>query len=139
MTSKLKLKEGEVFSILVGRLKKSKSEVASDLKISDQTLSKSFSSELLTTNIKRRAAEYLKVAESYFTGWYIPNLSESDFDMLKEPDVKYENRILLDELTAGQVMKYLEEKDIRFEEERIRHYRERERLLAIIENLTKPK
>ena len=137
MTTKFKLKEGEVLGILIGRLRKSKSEVAEDLKISVQTLSKSFASELLTSNIKRKAANYLNVVESYFSGWYVPNLSESDFDSLDEPEMKYENKMGLEELTASEVMKYLEERDRRFDEERIRYYKERDRLLAIIENLTK--
>lgn len=111
MTTKFKLKEGEVLGILIGRLRKSKSEVAEDLKISVQTLSKSFASELLTSNIKRKAANYLNVVESYFSGWYVPNLSESDFDSLNEPEMKYENKMGLDELTASEVMKYLEERD----------------------------
>lgn len=50
MGSKIKLKEGEVLNILVGRLKKSKSEIALDLNVSDQTLSKAFASEVLTLN-----------------------------------------------------------------------------------------
>lgn len=132
METKLKLKEGEVLNILIGRLKKTKSEVAIDLNISDQTLSKAFNSEFLTSNIKQRSAAYLGVSESFFSGWYVSNLSEGEWNVMNEPDVKYESRIKVDELTAGEVMRYLEEKDRR-------HYEERARLLGIIENLTKSK
>ena len=115
METKIKLKEGEVLGILIGRLQKPKSEVAIDLNISDQTLSKSFNSEILTLNIKQRAAAYLGVVESYFSGWYVPNLSDADFDALKEPDVKYGKRVKVDELTAAEVLRYLEglEEEIR--------------------------
>lgn len=129
MESKLKLKEGEVLNILIGRLKKTKSEVAIDLNISDQTLSKAFGSEFLTENIKRRAAQYLGVVESYFGGWYVPDLCDADFDQLNEPEPVYE-KATNGVLTASDVMKYLEEKDRR-------HYAERDRLLGIIEALSK--
>ena len=115
---------------MIKRLNKDKSEIAVDLNISVQTLSKSFSSEFLTRNIRERAAAYLNVPESFFGGWYIPNLSDSDFNLVEEPAVKYERELRIDSLTAGEVMRYLEEKDRR-------HYDERARLLGIIENLTK--
>lgn len=132
MGSKIKLKEGEVLNILVGRLKKSKSEIALDLNISDQTLSKAFASEVLTLNMKQRAAAYLGVTEGYFSGWYVSDLDGADFDALNEPEPVYVKAPPMEPLTAAQVMNYLEEKDRR-------HYEERARLLGIIENLTKPK
>lgn len=132
MGSKIKLKEGEVLNILVGRLKKSKSEIALDLNVSDQTLSKAFASEVLTLNMKQRAAAYLGVKESYFSGWYVADLDNDDFDALQEPEPVYLRASSSEPLTAKQVMDYLEEKDRR-------HYDERARLLGIIENLTKPK
>lgn len=132
MGSKLKLKEGEVLNILIGRLKKTKSEVAVDLNISDQTLSKAFASEFLTLNIKQRAASYLGVSESYFSGWFVPDLSDAEFEALNEPVGQYGKGGGGCELTAGEVMRYLEEKDRQ-------HYAERNRLLTIIENLTKSK
>ena len=131
MGSNIKLKEGEVLNILMGRLKKSKSEIAIDLNISDQTLSKAFASEFLTLNIKHRAAAYLGVKESYFSGWYVADMDGADFDALNEPDPVYvRGGSGSDPLTAAQVMNYLEEKDRR-------HYEERARLLGIIENLTR--
>ena len=133
MDSKIKLKEGEVLNILVSRLKKSKSEIALDLNFSEQTLSKAFASEVLTLNMKQRAAAYLGVKESYFSGWYVADLDGADFDALNEPEPVYvRGSSGSDPLTAVQVMNYLEEKDRR-------HYEERARLLGIIENLTKPK
>lgn len=131
MESKMKLREGEVFDFLVKRLQKDKSEIANDLNISVQTLSKAFASEFLTRNIKQRAAAYLKVPESFFTGWYMPSLSDMELDVLNEPESPlYDRRVHLDTLTASEVMRYLEDKDRR-------HYEERARLLGIIENLTK--
>lgn len=69
------------------------------------------------------------MVESYFGGWYIPDLSDGDFDQLNEPEPVYE-KATNGVLTAAEVMKYLEEKDRR-------HYEERDRLLGIIEALTK--
>lgn len=130
MDSKIKLKEGEVLNILVSRLKKSKSEIALDLNISDQTLSKAFASEILTLNMKQRAAAYLGVSAGYFSGWYVADLDVGDFDVLQEEAPVYVKGARGgDPLTAAQVMNYLEEKDRR-------HYEERARLLGIIENLT---
>ena len=115
---------------MIKRLNKDKSEIAVDLNISVQTLSKAFSSEFLTRNIRQRAAAYLDVPESFFGGWYVPNLSDSDFDVVSEPAVKYEREWRIDSLPAAEVRRYLEEKDRR-------HWEERARLLGIIENLTK--
>ena len=131
MDSKIKLKEGEVLNFLLSRLKKSKSEVALDLNISDQTLSKAFASEVLTLNMKQRAAAYLGVSPSYFSGWYVADTADGDFDVVQEPEPVYvRGGSGSGPLTAAQVMNYLEEKDRR-------HYEERARLLGIIENLTK--
>lgn len=141
MESKIKLREGEVLDFMVKRLNKDKSEIAADLNISVQSLSKSFSSEFLTRNIKQRAAAYLGVPESFFGGWYVPNLSDDDVAaaVVEEPRLEYRRTERVGELTAEQVLKYLEEKDRWFEGERMRHFEERGRLLTIIENLTKPK
>lgn len=51
--------------------------------------------------------------------------------MMNEPDIKYDKK-KVDDMTAAEVLRYLEEKDRR-------HYEERARLLGIIENLTKTK
>lgn len=137
MESKIKLREGEVFDILVKRLNKDKSEIAIELNISVQTLSKAFASEILTRNIRQRAAILLGVPESFFNGWYVPNLKDDDIGIVEEPRLEYQRAGQVGELTADQVLKYLEEKDKWFEGERVRHYEERARLLGIIENLTK--
>lgn len=139
MDSKIKLREGEVLDILVKRLNKEKSEIAGALNITPQHLSNVFKSEFLTQNIKQRAAVLFGVPESFFGGWYLPNLSDDDLaDMVEESRFEYrKGRGGVNDLTAGEVFKYLEEKDRWFEGERVRHFEERGRLLAIIENLTK--
>lgn len=120
MESKIKLREGEVFDILVKRLNKDKSEIAIELNISVQTLSKAFASEILTRNIRQRAAILLGVPESFFNGWYVPNLKDDDIGIVEEPRLEYQRAGQVGELTADQVLKYLEEKDKWFEEERVR-------------------
>ena len=98
MESKIKLREGEVFDILVKRLNKDKSEIAIELNISVQTLSKAFASEILTRNIRQRAAILLGVPESFFNGWYVPNLKDDDIGIVEEPRLEYQR--------AGQVASF---------------------------------
>lgn len=72
MERKIKLKEGEVLNILVSRTRKTKSEIANDLEISDQHLANSFKSESLTQNVRAKAAALLGVEDWYFNGYYVP-------------------------------------------------------------------
>lgn len=115
---------------------KSVTDVAKLLEIHPNHLSKIFKSEYLTSKIKSKAAKVFGVDESIFSGNTIANFSHS---VVSEPEVKYQKNGRVHELTAAEVLNYLEEKDRTFEEERKRHYEERARLLGIIENLTKPK
>lgn len=137
MDNKKKQKQGKILLLLSNRSKEKKEEIAKSLDIHPSHLSKIFNSEILTSKVRRKAATYFDVDEAIF-------YSEPSDDLLKyqdevnEPRVEYQaagNRV--EEMTAGQILKYLEDKDRRFDVERERYFHERSRLLAIIENLTK--
>lgn len=125
MIEKTTLKEGEVLLLMQRKSGKSVSEVAQLLEIHPNHLSKIFKSEKLSSKIRIKAANVFGVHESDFSGNTMTEFPQS----ANEPDVKYEKR-KVEEMSAAEVMRYLEEKDKR-------HYDERGRLLAIIENLTK--
>lgn len=94
-------------------------------------MSKLFKSEVLTLKVKSGAAALFGVDESVFDSGLYPDVPEVDPVYANEKAAGgYEQGRRLDNLTAAEVMKYLEEKDRR-------HYEERARLLGIIENLTK--
>lgn len=122
--------EGEVLLLLVKRSKKSNTEIAKMLDIHPNHLSKLFKSEKLTIKIKQKAANAFGVPVSWFEGKYLPHIPGFDFHV-DEPEVEYSKEAFGD-MTATDVLRYLEEKDRR-------HYEERARLLGIIENLTKSK
>lgn len=127
MNVKTTLKEGEVLLLLQRKSGKTVAEVAHLLEIHPNHLSKIFKSEKLTSKIRNKAALIFGVQESDFSGNSIAEFPQS----ANEPDVKYDSK-KIEDLSASEVMRFLEEKDER-------HYIERGRLLAIIENLTKPK
>lgn len=137
MDNEKSLTEGEALLLLVRRSGKQGVEIAKMLNIHPNHLSKLFKSERLTSKIKNRAAHIFNVPLSTFDA--IDSDSISLPDAINEPESIYEKRPKIENLTAGDVLKYLEEKDRWFEDERRRYYEERGRLLAIIENLTKPK
>lgn len=128
MNDKTPLKEGETLLILQRKSGKSVTEIAKLLEIHPNHLSKIFKSEVLTAKIRSKAAKVFNVPESIFFGNTIAEFP----NIVNEPNPKYEKQIKVDELTAVEVMRYLEEKDRR-------HFEERARLLGIIENLTKAK
>lgn len=122
-------KQGEILLLLSNRSKKKKEDIAKGLDIHPAHLSKLFKSELLTSKIKRKAAEYFAVDESIFEAQdNLPVIPGFDF-LANEPEVEYSKESFGD-MSAADVLRYLEEKDRR-------HFEERGRLLAIIENLTK--
>lgn len=125
MLEKTILKEGEVLLLLQRKSGKTVAEVAQLLEIHPNHLSKIFKSERLTEKVRKKAAKVFNVLESDFSGNTVAEFPQS----ANEPEVKYEKR-KVEEMSAAEVMRYLEEKDKR-------HYEERGRLLAIIENLTK--
>ena len=125
MIEKKALKEGQVLLLLQRNGGKSVKEVAQLLEIHPNHLSKIFKSEKLTAKIRNKAAILFDVQESDFSGNTIAEFPQS----ANEPDVKYEKR-KVEEMSAAEVLRYLEEKDKR-------HFEERGRLLSIIENLTK--
>lgn len=127
MNVKTTLKEGEVLLLLQRKSGKTVAEVAHLLEIHPNHLSKIFKSEKLTSKIRNKAALIFGVQENDFSGNSIAEFPQS----ANEPDVKYDSK-KIENLSASEVMRFLEEKDER-------HYIERGRLLAIIENLTKPK
>lgn len=95
------------------------------LEIHPNHLSKIFKSEKLSQKIRGKAANFFGVQESVFSGNTITEFPT----LVTEPNVSYE-KSEFNKMDAAEVMRYLEEKDRR-------HYEERGRLLAIIENLTK--
>ena len=125
MNVKTTLKEGEVLLLLQRKSGKTVAEVAHLLEIHPNHLSKIFKSEKLTSKIRNKAALIFGVQENDFSGNSIAEFPQS----ANEPDVKYDSK-KIEDLSASEVMRFLEEKDRR-------HYEERGRLLAIIENLTK--
>lgn len=127
MNVKTTLKEGEVLLLLQRKSGKTVAEVAHLLEIHPNHLSKIFKSEKLTSKIRNKAALIFGVQENDFSGNSIAEFPQS----ANEPDVKYDSK-KIEDLSASEVMRFLEEKDRR-------HYEERGRLLAIIENLTKTK
>lgn len=126
MNKEKSLTEGEALLLLVRRSGKSGVDIAKLLNIHPNHLSKLFKSARLSFKVKQRAAEVFNVPLSAFeistpSDVFVP-------DVVQEPDPQYEKR-KVEEMSAAEVMRYLEEKDKR-------HYEERGRLLAIIENLT---
>lgn len=120
-----RLHQGERLLLLANRSHLSKGEIAQMLNINPGHLSKLFKSELLTSKIRKGASVLFGVSESFFNDQ--STLEELAF--VKEDDVEYKAKEM-EGLTAQNILKYIEEKDKR-------HYEERGRLLAIIENLTK--
>lgn len=129
MNNEKSLTEGEALLLLVRRSGKPGVEIAKLLNIHPNHLSKLFKSERLTLKLKKQAAEVFNVPLSTFDA--IKSSEVSALDIVNEPEPKYEKRNF-EEMTAAEVLRYLEDKDRR-------HYEERARLLGIIENLTKPK
>lgn len=121
------LHQGERLSVLANRSGISKFEMAKQLNIHPGHLSKLFKSELLTSKIRKGASALFGVDESYFE----EEFSTDQLAFVNESTPEY-RAIDFDSLTAANILRYLEEKDRR-------HFEERARLLAIIENLTKPK
>jgi len=121
------LTEGEILLLLVRRSGRDGKEIAEMLNIHPNHLSKLYKSESLTQKIKRSAARIFKVDESVF--FNINGIGLPSADIVKEPDNEYGK---VEEMTALDAFRYLEEKDKR-------HFEERARLLGIIENLTKSK
>ena len=122
--------EGEVLLLITKRIRKSNTEIAKLLDIHPNHLSKLFKSEKLTKKIKLKAPAAFGVDEAIFSGSNFPSIPGIDF-MVNEPEVEY-TRETFGDMSAADVLRYLEEKDRR-------HYEERARLLGIIENLTKNK
>lgn len=124
--------QGDILLLLVNRSNLSKSDIANSLNIHPAHLSKLFKSEILTQKVRKGAATLFGVDESIFDSGLYPDVPDVEPLYAAEQVGKYERELRLDTLTAAEVMRYLEEKDMR-------HYEERARLLGIIENLTKPK
>lgn len=130
------LHQGERLLVLSNRSELSRAEIAEKLNIHPGHLSKLFKSEILTSKIKKMSAALFKVDESYFDQQNFDTETSGSYPLLSE--IKPLNEVrLVEEMSATEVIRYLQEKDKRFEEERNKHYEERGRLLAIIENLTK--
>lgn len=130
--------QGETLMLLVHRSKKTASEVCAGLEINPSHLSRLYRSELLTENIRRRAAKFFQVPESVFKDGEVGEGKS----VVNEPPARYEAmKRDVEGMTAAEVLRYLEEKDKRHHSERLdkdrQHYEERGRLLAIIEQLTK--
>lgn len=146
MNKEKSLTEGEALLLLVRRSGKSGVEIAKLLNIHPNHLSKLFKSERLTSKLKNQAAEVFNVPLSAFdtvTGAVDIPLP----DVVNEPETKYEAVPRLDSMSVGELLEYLERKDIRYHEERSRligllerkeknHQEERGILLATIEKLT---
>lgn len=122
-------RQGDVLLLLVHRSGMQKKEVAEKLEIHPNHLSRVFDSEKLTKKVRLKAAKLFNVPESAFDNQEFTAALKDIPGMLKEADVPYKP-VDLSGLTAAEVFKLLEENDRR-------HYEERGRLLAIIENLTK--
>lgn len=122
-----KPKQGEVLLFLVNRSKYSKATIAKKMNIDPSHLSKLFKSELLTSKMITAACSIFGVDESFFDGAVLQNLTQPL--AVSEPEAEYQIN-QYEGLTAAEALRYLEEKDRR-------HWEERGRLLAIIENLTK--
>ena len=123
--------QGEILLLLANRSGLAKTEIAQGLDIHPGHLSTLFKSEVLTSKIKKGAAVLFGVDELVFDGGVLDDVPAPLVDVVGEPPGKYEKR-RVDDMSAAEVFRYLEEKDRR-------HYEERARLLGIIENLTKPK
>lgn len=118
-------KQGEILLLLSNRSGKPKSEIAKNLNIDPSHLSKLYKSQFLTSKIKDSASLFFGVPVSVFDEM---DIGEVPIPMVREHDIEYNRRF--EEMSAGEIFKYIEEKDRR-------HYEERARLLSIIENLTK--
>jgi len=123
--------------ILAHRSKLSASDICKGLEINASYLSRLYKSELLTENIRRRAARLFQVPESVFRDGEVGE-GES---VVNEPPARYEAmKREVEGMTAAEVLRYLEEKDKRHHAERVekdrQHHEDRGRLLAIIERLT---
>lgn len=129
MINQKKRKQGQVLLLLSNRSRLKKEEIAKNLEIHPSHLSKIFNSEVLTSKIRRKAASFFQVDEAVFDEAPSLDLLQYQSEAVNEPDIEYKSR-RVEEMTVSEVIRYLEEKDRR-------HYEERGRLLAIIENLTK--
>jgi len=138
MNEKTVLKQGETLLLLQRKSGKSVAEVAKMLDIHPNHLSKIFKSEVLTAKIRNKASQIFNVSESVFSGNTIASFPQTEVN--ESPVFDYRRtKGRVGDLTAAEVLQYIEEKDRAFEAERLRHYEERARLLGIIENLTKSK
>lgn len=140
MSTIQKFTHGEVLLILAHRSKLSASEICKGLEINPSHLSRLYRSELLTENIRRRAAKFFQVPESVFKDGEVGE-GES---VVNEPPARYEAmKREVDGMTAAEVLRYLEEKDKRHHAERVekdrQHHIERVELVAIIKTLTEKK
>lgn len=132
--------QGETLMLLVHRSKKTASEVCAGLEINPSHLSRLYRSELLTENIRRRAAKFFQVPQSVFKDGEV---GEGD-SVVNEPPARYEAmKREVDGMTAAELLRYLEEKDKRHHAERVekdrQHHIERVELVAIIKTLTEKK
>lgn len=118
------LHQGERLLLLANRSGKSRKEIAQILQIHPGHLSKLLKSEILTSKIKNRASDLFGVPVSFFD-----EIDDMDL-IMREPEIEYK-AMMVEGMALSDVVRYWEEKDRR-------HYEERARLLAIIENLTRP-
>lgn len=130
MESKSTLRQGDILLLLIHRSGMSRTEVAKKLDIHPNHLSRLYKSEILTNKIKTRASKLFDVPISAFDDAELAKSGE-ELQILDEssPMLNLNN---LENLSAPEIFRYLEEKDRR-------HHEERARLLGIIENLTKSK
>lgn len=119
------LTQGETLMILQKRSELSVDELAKMLEVHPNHLSKVFKSKIVSAKLKSKACKIFNVPESIFNDGYFDG--NTQIDVVAEPKAAY---VPNTGLTAADVMKYLEEKDRR-------HYAERDRLLGIIEALSR--
>ena len=116
------LHQGERLLLLANRSGMGRFEISQRLNISLGHLSRLFKSEILTIKIKKAACALFNVDLSFF------DFAELDNDTYYDADITLPAE--LEKMSASDVINFIEEKDRRQHEERVR-------LLNIIENLTK--
>jgi hypothetical protein len=119
------LTEGELLLLLVRRSEIDAKNIAEKLNIHPGHLSKMFKSERLTNKMKRAICKLFELPDTFFD-----DTDGSSIPVFTVNEKQQEYGIEIEDMTAGEALRYLEEKDRR-------HYEERGRRLAIIENLTK--
>lgn len=122
------LTEGEVLLLIVKRSGMSNAEIAKMLEIHPNHLSKLFKSEKVSQKIKRKVQEGLGIPPESFSQDDLTRIPEATISA-NEPEIEYKSHGV-EGMSAAEVLRYLEEKDRR-------HHEERMRLLVVIENLTK--